>query len=85
MTNEEAIEMLDTAIEVARDEMAVALLMAYKAVEKQIPRKLIHITRNEHCEKIIGYGCPACKTDVTGSGFYCWKCGQALDWSENDE
>jgi len=61
-----------------------ALVYAADALKKQIPKKPIPITRNEHATKIIGYGCPNCKKDVIGSGFYCWCCGQRLDWSECD-
>lgn len=57
---------------------------AIEALEKQIPKKPIPITRNEHSVKIIGYGCPACHKDVIGSGFYCWCCGQRLDWGEEE-
>ncbi len=59
-----------------------AIHLAVDALEKQIPKKPIPITRNEHSVKIIGYGCPACHKDVMGSGFYCWCCGQHLDWSD---
>ena len=59
-----------------------ALNMAIQALEKQIRKKPIPITRNEHSNKIIGYGCPNCHKDIVGSGFYCWSCGQAIDWSE---
>jgi hypothetical protein len=84
MTSEEAITGLKYLKSIHQNSQLAceALNVAIKALEKQIPKKLIHITRNEHCEKVIGYGCPTCKADVSGSGFYCWKCGQALDWSE---
>lgn len=83
MTYEEAIEMFSVAVTAELCERNRDLYrIAIKALEKQIPKKLIHITRNEHCEKVIGYRCPTCKADVTGSGFFCWKCGQALDWSD---
>lgn len=63
-------------------EIAEANGKAIEALEKQIPEKPIHITRNEHSTRIIGYGCPACHKDVIGSSFYCWSCGQAIDWSD---
>lgn len=59
-----------------------ALHIAYQAIKKQIPEKPIHITRNEHSIRIIGYGCPTCHKDITGGGFCCWNCGQTIDWSE---
>lgn len=82
MTYEEAKEMLDAAIEIARDEMAVALLMAYKAVEKQIPRKIIIDDGYDYCPTCgYNYG-----SDATRRMLYKWRqpfckeCGQALDW-----
>lgn len=86
MTNDEAIGFLhdiqtDVVYNVTSGEKE-ALEMAIQALEKQIPKKPIHITRNEHSTRIIGYGCPACHKDVIGSGFYCWSCGQAIDWSD---
>ena len=84
MTYEEAIYFLNDIKEpdmfpVTKEEYKEALEMAVKALEKQIPKKLIHIIRNE---KVVGYRCPACTANAVGSGFYCWYCGQALDWSE---
>lgn len=81
MTYEEAIELLDTAIEVARDEMAVALLMAYKAVEKQIPKKPYIDNENGVYEKEY---CPTCHRSLFPNDHHC-RCGQALDWSEGAE
>lgn len=81
MTNEEAfLILLETIMPV--DKENEALEKALEALRKQIPEKPIHITRNEHSTRIIGYGCPACHKDVIGSGFYCWSCGQAIDWSD---
>ena len=87
MTNKEAIYFLNDIKEpgmfpVMKEEYKEALEMAVKALEKQIPKKIIYTTRCGYCENVTVYRCPACKTDVTGSSLYCWKCGQALDWSE---
>ena len=32
--------------------------------------------------RCVGYACPKCDADVVGSGNFCWKCGQALDWGK---
>lgn len=81
MTYEEAFYiLLETIMPV--DKENEALEKALEALRKQIPEKPIHITRNEHSTRIIGYGCPACHKDVIGSGFYCWSCGQKLWRSE---
>jgi hypothetical protein len=50
--------------------------LAIKALEKQIPKKL---TKDE-----IGFCyCPVCKQEPLRSK-YCWRCGQALDWSDEE-
>ena len=93
MTYKEAKETLDMAIEVARDEMAVALLMAKQAVEKQIPKKPVDITVRGLDSNMISGRCPKCNTRQSyGSRKWhewfnkrCYECGQALDWSEGAE
>ena len=65
MTYEEAKEMLDADIEVARDEMANALLMAKQALEKQIPKKVDRMEFdidefNTDDRHLIHICCPIC-------------------------
>ena len=65
--------------------------MAIKALEKQIPKKILYRKQN--------YGTPwlccECEADQTPTEFfstdgsepkekhtYCWKCGQKLDWGD---
>ena len=57
-----------------------ALQTAMQALEKQIPRKPIRLLYYE-----VG-DCPFCETTVyiSEDGF-CPSCGQALDWSDNDD
>lgn len=60
----------------------------HKALEKQIPKKPIE-------KEVIGVSmagyrykgrCPECSSKVLQSlGNYCSKCGQALDWSVENE
>lgn len=83
MTNEEAVLLLDSAIEVARDEMAVALLMAKQALEKQILKKPV-LERDRYGSN--RFYCPSCKNELAGRLYNfptsrC-DCGQALDWRE---
>ena len=56
-----------------------------KALEKQIPKKPLHMHKN--------YYCPICKEDgwmlwddavPNDMDEYCGKCGQAIDWSNNE-
>ena len=56
-----------------------ALDLAMEALEKQIPKKLV-----------IGeelYHCPGCgeKDAILQGDNYCFNCGQALDWSDENE
>lgn len=62
----------------------------HKALEKQIPKKLII----DNCANYKNYICPCCKKQIIrkiDDGFvagrkqkYCDNCGQALDWGENN-
>ena len=58
--------------------------LALEALDKQIPKKPLHMHKN--------YYCPICKEDgwmlwddavPNDIDKYCGKCGQAIDWEEN--
>ena len=89
MTNEEAIEYLSeryiamstclTLDECRKHNKAIS--MAIEALEKQIPKKPLHMHKN--------YYCPICKEDgwmlwddaiPNDMDKYCGKCGHAIDW-----
>ena len=89
MTNEEAIEYITeryvtmsmclTIDECRKHNKAIS--MAIEALEKQIPRKPLHMHKN--------YYCPICKEDgwmlwddaiPNDMDTYCGKCGQAIEW-----
>ena len=62
-----------------------AISMAIDALEKQIPKKPLHMHKN--------YYCPICKEDgwmlwddaiPNDMDKYCGKCGQAIDWEVNE-
>ena len=91
MTNEEAIIILrDTPIDIRSSAdiytlYATAQGMAIDALEKQIPKKPLHMHKN--------YYCPICKEDgwllwddavPNDMDEYCGKCGQAIDWKVNE-
>ena len=81
MTNKEAIEILTNAIKndiMVAEEDIIALAMAQKALEKQTPEK--------PRDRIAGYGgyCQ-CGNTVELTQEYCSKCGQRLDWSDDDD
>ena len=62
-----------------------AISMAIEALEKQIPKKPLHMHKN--------YYCPICKEDgwmlwddaiPNDMDKYCGICGQAIDWSDDE-
>lgn len=88
MTYEEAMKDLDTSLEITiTDENFVnnfkkikgveALELAYRALEKQIPKKPV----NGDCpicgNPVQFWSCGDVKSD------YCDSCGQALNWEQN--
>ena len=57
--------------------------LALEALEKQVPKKPLHMHKN--------YYCPICKEDgwmlwddaiPNDMDKYCGKCGQAIDWED---
>ena len=77
---------------------AIAFEEAIKAIEKQIPQKVIlgydeqDYIRCPQCKSEIAamdddcllYHCPDCseKDAILQGDNYCFNCGQALDWSD---
>lgn len=55
-------------------------LTVAECVERQIPKKPMHIERITFNDV---YECPCCKKRFTGTSIakYCYHCGQALDWA----
>ena len=61
------------------------IALACKALEKQMPKKVI-----PYCGSPVGMACPECgtfqdftdKETLNNRSEYCYKCGQALDWSD---
>lgn len=93
MSYEEVAELLDSDIEIARGEMALVLLMAKQAVEKQIPKKPLKQAITLYLSKATDVLCPACNQSVctwislnshSRKVPYCRHCGQALDWSDEN-
>lgn len=87
MTYEEAIKNINALNAVCGQkglydaEFESALALAIEALEKQIPKKPLHMHKN--------YYCPICKEDgwmlwddaiPNDMDEYCGKCGQAIDW-----
>ena len=99
MTNKEAIEQLKELklhCEDFRDgEDSVwakdveALNSAIEALEKQIPKKVKYKNRHGQGYDIYNkdyYNCPSCGRRLRNKqkDNYCGRCGQAIDWSEEE-
>ena len=56
-----------------------------KALEKQIPKKP-KLIEEQYIRYSMNYICPECGKRFSGTGIadYCYHCGQALDWSEEN-
>ena len=89
MTAQEAIK--DIKENILPFDGGKSLVMAIKALEKQIPRKPIDKTHPdnvcariyENCDIIV---CPTCgkRLKLKSKGKYCDKCGQAIDWRDEE-
>ncbi len=57
-----------------------------KALEKQMPKKPQKV-KEQVVRYTDGYICPSCGKCFTGTGIadFCYHCGQALDWSEEND
>lgn len=56
------------------------------ALQKQVPREVQNIYPAEITETglhILTGDCPVCGSPVPAEQWYCWSCGQRLDWSED--
>ena len=69
-----------------------ALERAAKALKKQIPRKVNNLSKIfldfgvGKKIKVGAYGnCPNCNYNIDTVSNYCTRCGQRLDWSEEND
>lgn len=65
---------------------------AIKALKKQIPKKVDNLSEiymdfgTGKKIKVGAYGdCPNCKYNIDIVSKYCTRCGQKLDWSEEND
>ena len=96
MTAEEVIKTIQVAIAEVEWEYpldySIAFETALNALEKQIPKKITHEATLQRCAT-----CPTCKNvldefielipgqpKIRVTFAYCYFCGQALDWSDNN-
>jgi len=96
MTTEQAIEQLEDLIKEAESHMTgnkvddeipiddkTALEMGIQALEKQVPKKVVNFMLNDgKLIKVFKGICPYCQCIVTNE--YCFRCGQALDWGDEN-
>lgn len=69
-----------------------SLVMAIKALEKQIPKKPFKtMDENNPYYKYMPWCCPCCRETLYEDAewgnqefAYCTECGQKLDWSDED-
>ena len=93
MTREDAIKILnpatsfDALLGMDREEgikvVEEACLLAVADIEKQIPKKVL-IGKNMMTKEFAKY-CPNCGTILCCDWNYCFECGQAIDWSEEND
>ena len=90
MKPQEAIGIMKIAISEVEWEYpmdyAAAFETAIEALEKQVPKKPIYV-EDDGIRYTDSYRCPNCQGAFAGTGIacYCYHCGQAIDWSEEDE
>ena len=71
-----------------KEELTEAIRMSIQALEKQITMKPYHISQVDDNDN-ANVECPMCHAtadyavNVIKRG-YCWKCGQLLDWSDEE-
>lgn len=96
MTENEAIEWQKSFKETYKGfpkDVDAACDMAIKAIEKQIPKKVVNKHKSVNQEEQVFYGedtifanCPCCTCLNCSLWNYsnCGECGQAIDWSDTD-
>ena len=82
MTAKEAIKELQVGYLGDTEDLVQAKHIAIKALEKQIPKKLVHV-EDAVVRYTDAYRCPNCEGYFLGTGIalYCYHCGQKLDWN----
>ena len=89
MTREEAIKVLKglrfpLCTEPEKEYVINVIDMAIADMEKQIPKKPLEIVTEDN--EFICMICPSCQEiAVEFDDKYCRRCGQALDWSEEND
>lgn len=63
-----------------------AFQKAEEALDKQIPQRPINLSNATLDAYCAIFRCPRCKgrLKIKSKGAYCDKCGQAIDWSDDN-
>ena len=93
MTNEQAVKIRSCFANGVEFKEQIGICDEYQelaevmneAIKKQIPQKPIK-NEEQDFRFVTKYVCPACGNRITGTGVatYCYHCGQALDWSDEE-
>ena len=89
MTYEEAkIDLIESGIELGAGDFVdfEAMKIAVVALDKQIPQRPINLSNAPLDAYCAIFRCPRCKgrLKMKSKGAYCDKCGQAIDWSDDN-
>ena len=89
MTESEAIELIENDLKLHSKDLSSkyknGLRMAFKALEKQIPKKLKEHTQSQYgCIPVCGV-CNGIMDLMQGDLNYCPNCGQKLNWESDEE
>ena len=83
VTESEAIDSLTRFLgnESYTDRFQSVCKTAIKALEKQMPKKIIRDIKQDEDNRIYHY-CPFCNRQLIRMSMYCPDCGQAIDWND---
>ena len=87
MTYEEAIKQLNSVTIYHKGKCTrTAINIAIEALDRQIPKKPLHMHKNYYCPICKEYGWMLWDDAIPNDmDEYCGKCGQAIDWSDCGE
>lgn len=67
-------------------------LIGISAIKKQIPKKVLRVkgdtfalSKDGKESYFVHLKCPSCGVVLCSDWKFCFECGQALDWSEEDD
>ena len=97
MTAEEVIKTIQVAIAEVEWEYpldySIAFETAIEALDKRVAKKpkphtvdveKLKIGNANWCKGTTVYRCPKCNNFISRTYNFCYKCGQALDWSDDN-